>query len=141
MKKIIAMLGIISVIFGFFTCSASAAALAMTDQEYEAAVAEIMSNYKTDPNAAILALSKLDTTLIEEPQITEHYSTSKARGTNPSDYTHTVYGFKRGNSNVYYLQWSLTANKSELFHGPLDYCSLEWDNSYASYYSSSGDDE
>ena len=140
MKKIISMLTVISILFGVFTCSASAATLDMTDKEYEAAVAEIMSNYQTDPDAAILALSQLDTTLIDEPQITEYYSEGKARGTSPSDYTHTVYSFKRGGSNVYYLQWSLTANKSEAFPGPLDYCSLEWDNSYASYYLSSGDD-
>lgn len=140
MKKIISLLAVISILLGIFTCSASAATVTMTDAEYEAAVAEIMSGYKNDPEAAVQALAQLDTTLIEEPQITEYYSGNNARSTSPSNYTHTVYSFKRGGSNVYYLQWSLSANKSEIAPGPLDYCSLEWDNSYASYYLSSGDD-
>lgn len=140
MKKFISMLTAISILCGVLTCSVSAATPSMTDKEYEAAVAEIMSNYQADPDAAKLALSQLDTTLIGEPQITEYYSESVTRGTSPSDYTHTVYSFKRGGSKIYYLQWSLTANESESFPGPLDYCSLEWDNSYASYYLSSGDD-
>lgn len=139
MKKFISMLIVISILCGALTCSAFAAAPDMTEEEYEAAVAEIMSNYQADPNAAKSALSQLDTTLIGEPQITEYYSEGVTRGTNPSDYTHSVYSFKRGGSRVYYLQWSLTANKTERHPGPLDLCSLEWDNSRASYYLSSGD--
>lgn len=140
MKKIISMLTAFSILLGVLTCSVSATTLDMSDKEYEAAVADIMSNYQKDPDAAILALSQLDTSLIDEPQITEYYSEGKTRGTSPSDYTHSVYSFKRAGSDIYYLQWLLTANKSEAFPGPLDYCSLEWDNTYASYYLSSGDD-
>ena len=111
------------------------------DAEYEMAVAEIMRDYRNDPERVIRRLAALDTELVGEPAVKEHGTAagSTARETAPSDYTLTVYAFKRGNSDNYYLQWALDCDKRELRPGALDYVSLEWDTACADYYTSSGD--
>lgn len=78
---------------------------------------------------------------MQEPKVT-NYSVNgeiSTYGINPSDYSQSVYSFSRGNSTQQYLQWTINSNRTEVFSGPLDYVSIEWDTKYASYYSSSGD--
>lgn len=115
----------------------SAAEVPMSDQEYEARVAEILVSYAENPEEATRALAALDTELIAEPQIVQYAGNSPARKTSPSDYDLCVSSFKRSNSTRIYLQWILTANKTETLPGPLDYVSLEWDTAYGTYYLSS----
>lgn len=113
------------------------------DAEYELAVAAIMRDYWNDPEGTVSRLAELDTELVGEPTVEAHQmeTGNMARETLPTDYTLSVYSFKRGNSSNYYLQWSLDCNKREWRHGPLDYVSLEWDTACADYYISSGDGE
>ena len=111
------------------------------DAEYELAVAAIMRDYWNDPEGTANRLAELDTELVGEPTVESHYAEAgnMTRATSPTDYTLSVYSFKRGNSSNYYLQWSLDCNKRELRPGALDYVSLEWDTACADYYTSSGD--
>ncbi len=135
MKKLSVLLALLLVM----SCvlQVSAAEVPMSDQEYEARVAEILVSYAENPEAAKRALAELDTELIAEPQIVQYAGNSTARGTSPSDYDLSVSSFKRSNSTRIYLQWILTANKTETLPGPLDYVSLEWDTAYGTYYLSS----
>lgn len=142
MKKAIAI--ICSLVI--FLCSAEpafSAELSFDEMQYEAAVAEIMSTYSENPEYAIEALKDLDTVLSDEPIITEcninDDNDFHILANLPSDYTFTVYSFKRGNSRRIYLQWQLTANKKESYPGPLDYIGLEWDTAYASLADANGD--
>lgn len=105
-----------------------------SDTEYEAQVAAILATYTSDPEAAKLALIKLDTTLLAEPSITAYNNSPKARGTSPSDYELLVASTKRSNSNRIYLSCVLIVNAKEWFPGPLDFMSLEWDTAYGKYY-------
>ena len=111
------------------------------DMEYEMAVAETIRDYRHDPEGVVRRLAALDTELVGEPAVKEHHTAPEnaARKTAPSDYTLTVYAFKRGNSDNYYLQWALDCDKRELRPGALDYVSLEWDTACADYYTSSSD--
>lgn len=142
MKKIIAIICSLVLLI----CSAVpafSAEASFNEEAYEAAVAEIMKNYQENPEAALEALEELDTVLLGEPSITEYSENNNGDintfATKPSDYTFSVYAFKRGNSANYYLQWNLTANKAEILPGELDLASLEWDTAYAKYYLSNGD--
>lgn len=142
MKKIIAAVTLVTMLLGIFLFSVSAEAERNNyeqNEDYEASVAKVMKGYYANEQEAKEALAQLDTELIGEPQRTEHYPQSNSRKTSPSDYEFIVYSFKRGSSKVVYLQFMITANKTEKHPGPLDFCSIEWDNSYASYYASSGD--
>lgn len=139
MKKIISIILIAVFMFGCNTI-AFATESSIQDDEYEAAVAQIMSTYWADPDAAKEDLANLDTVLIEEPTVEEHYTNNGGMlGIQPTDYELSVYSFKRGNSRIYYLQWMIQSKRSEWFSGPLDYVSIEWDTGYASYYLSNGD--
>ena len=129
------------------------------DKNDEAQVAAIMKGYETNTKGSVQSLRDIGIELIGIPAI-EHYNVSTAhpvsifysepktvfqvapneiKKTNPSDYTFSVYSYKRIGSNIYHLQWLLQANKKETYPGPLDYASLEWDTHHASYYQSSGD--
>lgn len=112
-----------------------------SDAEYELAVAAIMRNYQNDPEGTVRRLAELDTELVGEPTVEVHYveTENAARGTSPSDYTLTVYAFKRGNTSNYRLQWALECERTEILPGALDFVSIEWDTAHATYYSSSGD--
>lgn len=103
-------------------------------------IAAIMQTYFDDPEGTKSALNSIGVDLLDEPQIISYNSTNQERGLNPTDYTLSVYSARRAGSKNTYLMWSLQANKTELFPGPLDYISMEWDTEYASYYSSTGDD-
>ena len=119
--------------------AAFATETAFNENEYEAQVARILKDYASDPEAAEAALLALDTELISEPVSVTYSQNPNSRGTSPTDYTLTVTSFKRSNSTVHYLQWILEVHTGELFPGPLDFVSMEWDTAYASYYASSGD--
>lgn len=124
------------------TCMVSPTLAAETetgDEAFEAVVAQIMTGYADDPDGAVEALAEIDVALIDTPTVTTYQTTSTARGRSPSNYTLTVYAYKRGGSSIYYLQWSLSVDKKEWYPGPLDYVSLEWDTENAKYYGSSGD--
>lgn len=139
MKKLISMILVAILMLGCNTF-VFAAESSTQDNEYEAAVAKIMSTYRTDPEAAKKALADLDTVLLEEPRIEEHsVNNDGMRGINPTDYVLSVYSFKRGGSSIHYLQWMVESKRDEWFSGPLDYVSIEWDTGYASYYLSNGD--
>lgn len=143
MKKKLSVLLALSLIFGN-TLQASAAELpeselpvnelTTSDAEYEAQIAEILASYDEDPEAAIEALAELDTVLVSAPTVVEHTPSSSSRMTYPSDYDLSVSCVKRTNSNRLYLQWILVTHALEVWTGPLDYISLEWDTDYASYY-------
>ncbi|MDE6386164.1 MAG: hypothetical protein K2L36_08505 [Eubacterium sp.] len=114
------------------------------NEEYDASVAEIMKTYQENPDAALAALEELDTVLLDEPTVTEYTSSNNGistYATNPTDYTFSVYSYKRAGSTIYHLQWLLQTNKKESSPGPLDFVSLEWDTACASYYLSKGDGE
>ena len=145
MKKLFALVFSLVMAVG---CIPMAAAdeLATVTSDYETVVAEIMRNYEKDPTAAKAALAELDTELVGEPRSVDYIDgqpVSKGsigtRKTNPTDYTLTVYSLKRGNSSNYHLQWRLDCNKTEKYPGSLDFISLEWDTTFARYYSASGD--
>ncbi len=103
-------------------------------EDYEGQVAMIMVDYSENPDLAIMKLEELDTVIVSEPMLVP-----TIRGTLPSQYELSVYAFKRGNSDNYYLQWKLEVNSKEYRPGPLDFVSLEWEATRGSYYSSSGD--
>lgn len=105
----------------------------------DATVAEIMKNYQSNPEDAINQLEQLGIELINEPSIQEYYSPSLTRKTKPSDYTLSVYSYKKAGSTIYSLQYLLQANQTENMPGPLDYVSIEWDTKYASYYEFAAD--
>lgn len=119
-----------------FSCLAPATPVEVSasDTEYEAQVAAILATYTRDPEAAKLALTKLGTTLLAEPSITEYNNSFKVRGTSPSDYELLVASTKRSNSNRIYLSCVLIVNAKEWCPGPLDFMSLEWDTAYGKYY-------
>lgn len=135
MKKLSILLAILLVMSSVM--QVSAAVVPASNQEYEERVAEILVSYAEDPEEARRALEELDTELIAEPTLVKCGNNSFARGTSPSDYDLTVTAFKRSNSTRIYMQWILVANEEEVFVGPLDYVSLEWDTAYGTYYSTS----
>lgn len=141
MKKFISLTLSIMLLFSYTSIVLASTSVNLTEDEYLKAVSEIMVNYYDDVPAAQEALADLDTTLLQEPKVT-NYSVNgeiSTYGINPSDYSLSVYSFNRAGQNRHYLQWSLDSNRTEVFAGPLDYVSMEWDTAYASYYSSNGD--
>ena len=114
----------------------------MTDEEaYLAAVAEIMERYQKDPEGVEEELLSMNTILLTEPEIV-FYNDGEvvSRETLPTDYSLSVYSFKRGNQSAnYYLQWLLEVNATEWFPGPLDYVCFEWNEDIGAFYSASGD--
>lgn len=118
---------------------APAYAVNLNDCEIDDQVADIMRSYDIDPEGTIDALASIDIELISEPTSVEYYSEGVSRRTYPSNYTLSVYSYKKAGSSVISLQWLLVAHSAESSPGPLDYVSLEWDTAYAYYYSASGD--
>lgn len=114
----------------------------LSEQEYHQRVAELMLNYEKNPEATKAALAEMDTVLFSEPSVT-HFTVPSTGpqpcGINPTDYTFSVYGYSHITATNLYLSWSVNSNRNEIFSGPLDYASLEFDNNKASYKSSNGD--
>ncbi len=102
-------------------------------------IIEIMQNYSDNPEETESALANIGVTLLDEPQVISFGAESQARGLDPTDYTLSIFSARRAGDMHTYLMWSLHANKTELFPGPLDLISMEWDTSRASYYLSEGD--
>ena len=105
-RKLLSIFMVVVILFSN-SIPAFASGNTLTDEEYEGMVAEIMRTYSEDPEAAVEALDEIDTVLLEEPFVVQHYSSganARGVGTDPTDYVHSVYSFKRGTANIYYLQ-------------------------------------
>ena len=144
MKKITSILIILAItILNPMFVFAADIATEMTEQEFLDSVAEIMHNYNADPEEAIGRLARIDAYLEGEPQSTtfEAPNTSNSRAFQPSNYTITLYHAKRGtDGKTHYLMWELDRTFAlELNSNPLDFISLEWDTTYASYHSANAD--
>jgi hypothetical protein len=139
MKRIISITIAVCILFSTCVSLTVAATVTVAENSYEKQIFEIMSNYDTNPEQAILELESIDTVLVGKPVTIEHKHASKTKATQPTDYSLTVYCTKRISSTIYHLQWLLKANKTESKPGPIDFVGLEWDTKYASYYLSSGD--
>ncbi len=145
MKRTISFIVFILMLFGCCTQIAYAAEIPMSEEDYLAAVTEIMKGYADNPEFAIQQLANIDTTLVVEPQ----YNAVPCAYTgtdrnNPTDYNFYVYCTSRGNASTgytYYIMWSLTAYRTEYNPGPIDHLSIEWDTQYGSYRTATGDGE
>lgn len=114
-----------------------------TEQTLLEKVAEIMHNYNDDPPLANGKLEEIGFYLEGEPTAVTYTEENNARAYLPSNYTITLYHTTRGtNGLTHYLMWELDRTWAwEINSNPLDFISLEWDSTYASYYSSSSDGE
>lgn len=119
-------------------------------EEYEAQLASIMTTYTNNPEAACDALSEIGAVLLSEPIVVEYTCSesgilrikpsNSTLGTNPTDYTLSVYASQKADDfDIIYLQFFIYSYRDEWFSGPLDFASIEWDTQYASYYLSNGD--
>lgn len=132
MKKTLSIL--LALVLVFSSAPQPSEERSVSDAEYEAQIAEILASYDKDPEAAIQALAELDTALVFAPTVVGPRPGPASKMTYPSDYDLSVSCVKRNDSNRLYLQWILVTHIREVWPGPADYISLEWDADHASYY-------